>query len=95
MCIRDSYCASFNAEILLKVYPNPAHELLQIDFVNDYLSGEFQVYDLQGKMVLKHKFYDEINTHQLNIMPLHKGLYLLKVLNESGKEIQQSKFLKL
>lgn len=79
----------------IKVYPNPANELLYID-VSNLLQLEgtsVQIFDITGKLI----FEEEINANekntQLNISGFSQGLYILSVTTTTEKQV--SKFLKL
>lgn len=76
----------FKNQIL--IYPNPAENILNIDFNNNLFVGkEFQVYDLNGKTLMKGKI--EIDTKSISIENLSKGLYVLKIDNRNIKFIKE------
>ena len=80
----DSYT---NSEFSL--YPNPAKNILNIK-ANDNLSLTLaQVYDLNGKMILK----SDLSTSSINVESLMTGTYILLLRDSNGKDYAQ-KFLK-
>jgi len=60
------------------VYPNPAHQYL---FIKSKNNVDFQVFTLEGKLILSGK----PNQNIINISQLSKGIYLLKMGNEIHK----------
>ncbi|MDA3866545.1 MAG: carbohydrate binding domain-containing protein [Salinivirgaceae bacterium] len=71
----------------IKVYPNPAKDLLKVDF--QAKTGErvaIGIYDFQGHAVSLHNFIatnEGENTVELNVNILKKSLYLLKIRGQS------------
>jgi hypothetical protein len=60
----------------LAIYPNPAKASLVFDITNISSSVIVELYDLQGKKVLKQKLTEN---RQVSVSSLPKGLYLFKV----------------
>ncbi|GAB4285937.1 MAG: hypothetical protein Kow0068_11460 [Marinilabiliales bacterium] len=71
--------ADFNNDEL-KVYPNPAYNLLFINY-NETIK-EIKLYDINGKVVLTQSPYKS-NT-EININKLNQGLYFINVITQSG-----------
>lgn len=67
------------------IYPNPTKEFINL---SNNLKGNFEIYDLLGKLLLKGKDIE----NKINISSLTNGIYLLKIESE-GKIISQ-KFIK-
>ena len=67
------------------VYPNPGNNELNIIIPENSFS-ELQIFDIQGRMILKKDIVDGITT--INTESLAPGLYFWKVGNESGKWIK-------
>jgi hypothetical protein len=82
----------------LKVYPNPAIQVIQLEFnVDDECVVNFDVYDMQGKLV------DNVNqVHckkgrnlmQVNVGSLPAGNYIMKGSNDKGRAIMAEKFVR-
>jgi hypothetical protein len=68
--------------IIVKIYPNPANSLLNIDFPNDYniQNTIIEIMDINGRTMLKSEPVS-IST-QLDIKKLNNGLYLVKIQND-------------
>ena len=70
------------------MYPNPASNLIR--FEGDTPLKEIEVYNAEGKLILKKKIQ---NTEgNLDISHFAKGLYLLKINTENGPA--EAKFVK-
>ena len=69
-----------NANNSISLYPNPAHEVLNIS--STIKITKIQVYDIQGRNVASYN-----NTSDINIAALGKGAYIVKVVQENGNII--------
>lgn len=63
----------------LKLYPNPFNGVVNVDVVN---SSKIEVYNLAGKLI-KTKNINKGNS-QLDMTQYANGLYIVKVINETG-----------
>jgi Secretion system C-terminal sorting domain/Concanavalin A-like lectin/glucanases superfamily len=69
---------NFNtAKLELAIYPNPAKSILNIN--TDEEINTIEIYTLEGKKVL------ESNTKQIDVSPITKGLYLVKIVTTANK----------
>jgi hypothetical protein len=69
----------------LHVYPNPANQVLFVDYLNDM---PYQIYDLSGKLVQN----GWVNQNQISVDNLVSGLYVLILQN--NQQIQSTRFIK-
>ncbi|MBT8254468.1 MAG: BspA family leucine-rich repeat surface protein [Bacteroidia bacterium] len=69
----------------LKIYPNPANELLTVAGLNS--SMDLCVYDLTGKLLLK-----VFDTDHIDVKDLSSGIYLLKL--SSGTDVLIKRFIR-
>lgn len=79
-----SVCTPAEAVSSLKIYPNPAKDVIQLDFINKNIKHyEFTITDLTGKQLLKVN-----NTDKINISNLTKGYYIgtLKIDDQSNSK---------
>lgn len=69
----------------VKVYPNPAKGIINIDLSSLSYSNStmYKVNDFQGRQVLEKKSNNMIEV--LNIENLSEGVYLLTIENDLGK----------
>jgi hypothetical protein len=65
------------------IYPNPASTKLYIDGLATFASVE--VYDISGKLLIS----IQLNTNQIDISPLAKGLYFIKLSTEEGSVVRK------
>jgi hypothetical protein len=87
----DSACTDIAVHELpamlpIKVYPNPASELLNI-YVGNYNLGnraELVLFNAEGKMVSTHKVPENNTTYMTSIAELHAGNYVVQLRNEDG-----------
>jgi photosystem II stability/assembly factor-like uncharacterized protein len=70
----------FRKESRVKLYPNPANDVLHVDIDHSLLpSTEIIIYNVQG-VALKHKHVNGY-THTISLGDLHKGLYFVRIKN--------------
>lgn len=98
-------CASFNCcqgikdelnniqeqKKLIDVHISPTKETITITFVSNIEKCNFQLFDLQGKVMVN----EEINetNHMIHLNQLPRGIYLYKITTE-GKSLQTGKLSK-
>jgi hypothetical protein len=70
----------------ISIYPNPATSSLWIEGLSKTATAE--VFDMSGKILLK----KQLNTNQIDICTLAKGLYFIKLTTEEGSVVR--KFVK-
>ncbi len=80
----------------LSVYPNPSKDFLHIDISEMNLSSELtvNVYSHLGKKVLKKKFYGK-DIIDLDIKSLEKGIYYIKLVDDSNNDVFVYEFVKI
>lgn len=64
-----------------RIYPNPADKNFRIQSAYDLTNEEFQIIDIQGKIV-KSGIY---NGEQISVSDLDSGFYIVKIMNLSEK----------
>lgn len=68
----------------VKLYPNPASDLIAIEF-NDWSGkGAFEVVDLQGRLVYSDQTKDE--NYQLSVSNWEAGHYFYQYISQSGRQ---------
>lgn len=70
----------------ITMYPNPVKNTLNLNFSNDseYLGKDFQIFDVNGRIVFQDKILNSIN-----VSSLQKGLYLIKIDDVLKKFIKE------
>lgn len=79
-------------ESVMKVYPNPASTVLNIDFLDLEKTAHIEVYNLIGKLVLAKEVNKGTATMQLDISTLINGVYTIKLHDNS--QVMTSRFVK-
>ncbi len=77
-----------NEQVSFTVYPNPASDLLHIQFVGNLTSTSYEIIDLQGRKISEGELLNQISTIELN--EIQSGNYFLK-LGISNKRLQFTK----
>jgi hypothetical protein len=70
----------------VKVFPNPAENVLYIEGLNNNALGI--IYDISGKLLLKQKIVNKA----IDIMTLEKGMYFINII--TNNQSTMLKFLK-
>lgn len=81
--------------VTLKAYPNPANNVLNIDFNTvNYADNTISIIDLSGREVLQQTASSAIGDHylQLDVQTLAPGMYIAQLSH--GNEISRVKFYK-
>ncbi len=74
----------------INFYPNPVYDVLNIEIEIEE-NWQVRIFDFSGKVVLQNH---QLNSNQLNINFLPKGIYFIFLNNQKGEQVT-SKFLKL
>ena len=83
---------NFNINLQLAVYPNPTTNWLQLEVRNtDFSNLSYQLFDLNGKMILNEKITAETSSIQMERLPA--AIFLLKVVS-NNKEVKTFKIIK-
>lgn len=77
---------SKNNSVLIKVYPNPVSDILQVNTDRNF--NEYEIIDVNGRVILKDQFVKEILISQLI-----SGNYFLKLKDSKG-DLVLLKFIK-
>lgn len=73
----------------LKIYPNPAHENINIQIPTSYENAIFQVFDLSGRKVFEEHIPEQKLTHTFSINNLQKGVYFIVVSKDGLNSISE------
>lgn len=77
----------------LLLYPNPALEVLNIQFSDEQQHAFIiEIFSIEGRVVYREKLNPHSHVHQINVSALPKGFYLCKLNNGITKQTAQ--FLK-
>ncbi len=65
----------------LKIYPNPATDIINIEIKNPLINGQIVLTDLTGRTLKKWAFENQLKK-EIEVSKVPKGLYFLSVRNE-------------
>ncbi len=69
----------------IKLFPNPAKDILTIQTTNGIKIASVEVFDILGKQIIK----SELQNNTLNVSELTQGMYIVKMISEEGNSISQ------
>ncbi|MHA7060152.1 T9SS type A sorting domain-containing protein [Aquimarina sp. M1] len=86
---------NFNSQNdLFFVYPNPAKELLTIQFGEKFYSSVLaEIINIQGQVVMTKKFTDNRIDGQINISNLRDGFYFLRLVDKDDRMLLSKKII--
>ena len=74
------------------IFPNPTSQSINIALVaNDQIIKEYQIFDLQGKLVLQKQI--DAKQYKINVQSLARGVYIIEGVTNTGARFQ-SRFVK-
>jgi len=78
----------------IKIFPNPASDILNIESLVDEVISKITLTDLLGRQI---KIDQSGNNQfmQINLLGQASGLHLIRVYNEAGKMVAQEKIFLL
>lgn len=83
-----------NSFTFLNVYPNPARDILFVDYIlSKETKGEFVLCDMAGKELIKNKLDENQNQITIHCDKLSVGIYLYKLLS-NGTVVKTGKLIK-
>lgn len=62
----------------MKVFPNPANDMIYIEFPESSIDTEIFVKNTMGQIVLKYKFQNGVNRTAINLANQAKGMYIVE-----------------
>ncbi len=75
------------------ILPNPFSDEIKIILPYDTMNCDLIIYNLEGNIILRQKLRGHIN--YINTEGIQEGLYILQIIEESGKAIHRKKALKI
>jgi hypothetical protein len=71
---------------LFNIYPNPANDMLSIDYINPNGSCTFNIYSIKGELVKSINSNDKLGFMSISISDLHIGNYIIECPQLQSKE---------
>jgi hypothetical protein len=78
--------------IHMHIYPNPADQFINISIAGYNLQKTIEVFDQNGNLVIAEKTLQ--HSISMGVSKLAAGLYLIKIISDSGTILCQDKFIK-
>jgi len=69
--------------MLVNIYPNPTHDILNIQLSQPESVQQIDVYTVSGKLVKSEKTIAQ-SVHQINLGTMGRGLYIIRIITDSG-----------
>jgi len=69
--------------MLVNIYPNPTHDILNIQLSQPESVQQIDVYTVSGKLVKSEKHITQ-TVHQINLGTMGRGLYIIRIITDSG-----------
>ncbi|WP_353779413.1 lipocalin-like domain-containing protein [Winogradskyella sp. 3972H.M.0a.05] len=80
-----------NSEVFqIQLHPNPVDEKLNLLLSDAVANGEYQIFDIEGRVVSESVFND--TSLSLNVSHLNSGLYFIRIVSDRG--VLTEKFIK-
>ena len=74
-----------NTEIIVSIFPNPASNVINIQFQENLSEGELQLFDQLGRSVLHQRISNEELLKTIPIHPFSEGVYTLLIFNNNQR----------
>jgi len=72
-------------ENLLKVYPNPTNDILNVDTSLDLTNGRINIVDIAGKEV-----YSDLASATINVTDFNRGVFMLTLITQNDQKYSRS-----
>jgi len=76
-------------EGILKIIPNPTKDFITIEFPNGQLFSDYQISDLEGKIIISGKIPSNSGNYRIDIRELPEGVYLCRISGNEGKLVRR------
>ena len=77
------------------VYPNPARNFLNIDFVNYEEVHFVEIYNMLGKVVERSMVENTAETKKIDVSSLSEGMFFISLLDNNNQLIETKRFSKV
>jgi hypothetical protein len=74
----------------VNLYPNPANSEINLSVTGQYRAANVEIYDITGKSIGTYPIRNNFLT--INTQSLNSGLYIYKLLDDSGNQLNVGKF---
>jgi hypothetical protein len=70
-----------NSNNELVIFPNPANDIVCVEFLNNNTSFEIEIYDVCGRMVFNRSCFE--NTNYIDVTDLKNGIYIINIKSKN------------
>ena len=81
-----------NNSASISVFPNPANNVVTVDFTSNVTAANVQIFDVTGKMVISSELENVVNgknSTKVDISSLVSGVYMLSVKTSNGNAFKK------
>uniref|UniRef100_UPI0032176F75 InlB B-repeat-containing protein n=1 Tax=uncultured Draconibacterium sp. TaxID=1573823 RepID=UPI0032176F75 len=76
-----------NVNDQIKIYPNPTHQFLTIEFVNSYGHYHYELYDNIGRLIIQGETGNKLG--KIDLKGKVSGMYILKIYNNEFSKTEK------
>ncbi|MDD3875824.1 MAG: T9SS type A sorting domain-containing protein [Bacteroidales bacterium] len=73
----------------ITIYPNPANDILNIDFNNDIIFSELSVFDLFGRKIINNEIDSNNKNLKIDVSGLNSGVYFIEFYSGTDLVIKE------
>ena len=84
-CDTNSIAVMPSASPYLRVYPNPANDRLQVEYINLTGTGSLKIYSLKGRLIKTIPVPEKMGLKQIDVSDLPAGVYILSYTTANSK----------
>jgi alpha-tubulin suppressor-like RCC1 family protein len=92
VCVTTLATPTFEKESVLKVFPNPAKDVVSIQYDLDANNAQLEVYDIAGRSISTNVLSSSVGDLQLNTSSYPSGIYIV-VVKQDGVLLAQKKLI--
>ena len=82
-------------DVMLSLYPNPAHDYLHFSGQGIENSDRWEIYDLQGHLVKSSSTIGDIKEQRIEIRDLMPGMYFVSFRDRKAHQLYSKRFFKM
>lgn len=92
VCVTTLATPTFENESALKVFPNPAKDVVSVQYKLDSANAQLEVYDIAGRSISTNVLSSSVGDLQFNTSSYPSGIYIV-VVKQDGVLLAQKKLI--